>query len=158
MAELFVSHLDWSGAASGPTRDPATFSRDLTVTIDGIALPMSSAPAFRGDPRRANPEQLYVAALSACHALTFLYLAARSRVPVVGYTDDAVGELAMENGKMRMVAVTLRPVVTLDTGADAGQARALMEKAHNDCFIGNSVTARVEVAPRFEFAIAAMAS
>jgi organic hydroperoxide reductase OsmC/OhrA len=159
MTETFVSHLEWSGAAKGPTRDPATFSRDLDLSIDGIVLPMSSAPGFRGNPLRANPEQLYVAALSACHALTFLFLAARSRVTVTGYTDDAVGELSKVDGKLRMAAVTLRPRITLEAGPDVEQVRALVEQAHADCFIGNSVTARVEVEPQFEFATpAALAS
>lgn len=158
MAHTFESHLEWSGSAAGPTRDAATFSRNLDVMIDGITLPMSSAPAFRGDPSRANPEQLYVAALSACHALTFLFLAARGGVAVTDYVDDAIGELAMENGKMQMTTVTLRPVITLDAHTDVARARGLLERAHRDCFIGNSVTARVEVEPRFELLAAAIAS
>jgi len=151
MAETFVAHLEWSGAAKGAMRDPVTFSRDLDVSINGLALPMSSAPAYRGDPLRANPEQLYVAALSACHALTFLFLAARSHVAVTGYADDAVGELSKVDGKVRMTAVTLRPRIALEAGADVEHVRTLVEQAHADCFIGNSVTARVEVVPRFEF-------
>ena len=96
---------------------------------------------------RANPEQLYVAALSACHALTYLFLAARAGVSVTGYVDDAVGELAMVDGAFRMARVTLRPHVTLEPGADIDQARALVEKAHQRCFIGNSVSAKVDVEP-----------
>jgi len=108
---------------------------------------MSSAPAFGGDPLRVNPEQLYVASLSACHALTFLFLAARDHLLVTMYSDDAAGELAMVDGKMRMAVVKLRPQITLDPGADVDKARALVEKAHRQCFIGNSVLARVEVEP-----------
>jgi len=80
MADVFISHLEWTGAASGPTRDPATFSRDLNVSVHAFALPMSSAPDYRGDPSRANPEQLFVASLSACHALTYLFLAAKNQI------------------------------------------------------------------------------
>jgi organic hydroperoxide reductase OsmC/OhrA len=61
MAERFTSHLEWIGAGKGPTRDPASFSRDLRVSIGPRTLEMSSAPAFRGDPLRTNPEQLFVA-------------------------------------------------------------------------------------------------
>jgi hypothetical protein len=50
MADVFISHLEWTGAAKGPTRDPARFSRDLNLTVDAITLPMSSAPSYRGDP------------------------------------------------------------------------------------------------------------
>jgi organic hydroperoxide reductase OsmC/OhrA len=64
MADVFISHLEWTGAAKGATHDPVTFSRELTVSVDAITLPMSSAPGYRGDPSRANPEQLFVASLS----------------------------------------------------------------------------------------------
>jgi organic hydroperoxide reductase OsmC/OhrA len=119
---------------------------------------MSSAPAFGGDPLRANPEQLYVASLSACHALTFLFLAARDHLLVTGYADDAVGELAMVDGKLRMATVKLRPQITLDPGADVAKVRALVEKAHRQCFIGNSVSARVDVEPDLTFATEAVAA
>jgi organic hydroperoxide reductase OsmC/OhrA len=151
MAHLFLSRLDWTGGASGGTRDLATLDRDLDVTVDGITLPMSAAPAFGGDPLRVNPEQLYVAALSACHALTFLFLAARSHILVTGYTDDAIGELATVEGKMRMSTVTLRPQITLDPSASAERARTLVDAAHRQCFIGNSVSATVSVEPTITF-------
>ena len=108
MADVFISHLDWTGAGKGPTRDPATFSRDLQVSVDAVTLPMSSAPSYRGDPSRANPEQLFVASISACQALTYLFLAAKNGVAVISYTDDAEGRLGMVDGKMRMSRVTLR--------------------------------------------------
>jgi organic hydroperoxide reductase OsmC/OhrA len=151
MAHLFLSHLDWTGAASGGTRDLATLDRDLDVTVDGITMPMSAAPAFGGDPLRVNPEQLYVAALSACHALTFLFLAARSQILVTGYTDDAIGELAIVDGKMRMSTVKLRPHIMLDPSASAERARTLVDTAHCQCFIGNSVSATVSVEPTITF-------
>jgi organic hydroperoxide reductase OsmC/OhrA len=147
MTHVFFSHLDWSGAVSGGSRDLATLNRDLDVTIDGITVPMSSAPDFGGSSLRVNPEQLYVASLSACHALTFLFLAARDRLLVTGYTDDSIGELAKVDGKMRMASVKLRPRITLGPGADAARARALVEQAHAQCFIGNSVSAKVDVEP-----------
>ena len=158
MAAIFVSHLEWAGAASGPTRDAATFSRDLNVTVDGITLPMSSAPGFRGDPSRVNPEQLFVAALSACQALTYLFLAARNQIAVMRYLDDAQGWLELVDGKMRMSRVLLRPHITLEPGADEAKARQLVERAHANCFIANSVAATVAIEPAFEFAETAVAS
>ena len=151
MADIFSSHLEWTGSAKGATRDPATFSRDLNVSVDAITLPMSSAPSYRGDPLRANPEQLFVAALSACQALTYLVLAARNQIAVVGYTDDAEGRLEPVNGKIRMSQVTLRPHITLDVGANETRARELVDKAHHNCFIANSVSATVEIAPTLTF-------
>jgi organic hydroperoxide reductase OsmC/OhrA len=149
MADVFLSHLEWTGAVKGPTRDPATFSRDLGVSVDAFTLPMSSAPGYRGDPSRANPEQLFVAALSACQALTYLAVAAKNGVRVVGYTDDAEGHLGIVAGKIRMSRVTLRPRITLETGVDEARARELVTKAHENCFIANSVSTPVEIAPAF---------
>jgi len=149
MADVFISHLDWTGAGKGPTRDPATFSRDLQVSVDAVTLPMSSAPSYRGDPSRANPEQLFVASISACQALTYLFLAAKNGVAVISYTDDAEGRLGMVDGKMRMSRVTLRPRITLEAGANETRARELVAKAHEGCFVGNSVSAPVDIEPTF---------
>lgn len=155
MAETFTAHLDWSGAAGGATLDPAAFSRDLDLTLGHTMLPMSSAPAYRGDPARVNPEQLFVGALSACQALTYLFLAARKQVAVAGYVDNAEGTLEMVDGRLRMSRVVLRPLITLEAGADEAKARELVEKAHAGCFIGNSVTSAVEIEPTFNTRAAA---
>lgn len=152
MADVFITHLEWLGAARGPTRDPATFSRDLDIVVHTVVIPVSAAPRYRGDPSRVNPEQLLVASLSACQALTYLYLAARHGVAVAGYTDDAEGRLGLLDGKMRMVSITLRPRITLEAGADETAARALVETAHRECFIANSVSAAVRIEPTIESA------
>ena len=157
MADVFISHLEWTGAAKGPTRDPKTFSRDLNVSVGAMTLPMSSAPGYLGDPSRVNPEQLFVASLSACQALTYLFLAAKNDVPVVGYTDDAEGRLGIVDGKIRMSRVTLRPRITLEAGASETRARELVAKAHEGCFVANSVSTSVDVAPTFDFSEASAA-
>ena len=150
MADVFRSHLEWAGAAKGPTVDPATFSRELNVTIGAHTLPMSSAPGFRGDGSRMNPEQLFVASLSACQALTYLFVAARNGIPVSAYSDEAEGLLGIVDGRMRMARVTLRPRITLAPGADEAKARELIDRAHRDCFIANSVSVRIDLEATFE--------
>lgn len=157
MADVFIAHLEWTGAAKGPTRDPKTFSRDIDMSVDAITLPMSSAPSYRGDPSRANPEQLFVASLSACQALTYLFVAAKNGVAVVSYTDDAEGRLGIVDGKVRMSRVTLRPRITLESGANEAQARELVAKAHEGCFVANSVSTPVDIEPTFAFTEAAAA-
>jgi organic hydroperoxide reductase OsmC/OhrA len=143
----FVTTLVWSGAAHGATSHPERFSRDLDVSFGTCELPMSSAPDYRGDASRANPEQLFVAALSSCQALTFLYLAARKGIHVVGYADDAEGELESVDGRLRMTQVRLRPRIVTAGDVDAADVVALVHKAHHGCFIANSVTAAVEIVP-----------
>jgi organic hydroperoxide reductase OsmC/OhrA len=155
MADTFTCHLVWSGASAGPTVDATTYSRDLSVSFDAGAgaapppLAMSSAPAFRGDGSRVNPEVLLVSALSSCQALTYLFLAARAGVAVTAYADDAEGHLGIVDGKMRVSRVTLRPSITLAANADQAKAEALIEKAHDQCFIASSVTTRLAIEPRF---------
>jgi organic hydroperoxide reductase OsmC/OhrA len=151
MAERFTSHLQWTGAAEDGTRRAATFSRDLELSLQGLTLPLSSAPAYRGDPSRLNPELLFVGALSACQALTYLFLAARKEIVVLGYTDDAEGMLELVDGRVRMAHVTLRPHITLAAGAAESTARDLVHRAHDGCFIANSVTTRVTIEPVFAF-------
>ena len=151
MPDLFTCHLDWTGAASGPTRDVATLSQDLDVSCGAAPkLAMSGAPAYKGNPARLNPELLFVASLSACQALTFLFLAARSGVTVTGYTDDPDGKLGFVDGRMRLSHVTLRPAIRLEPGTDAVKARELVDKAHEQCFIANSVTTRITIEPTIQ--------
>lgn len=152
MADVFTSHLTWSGAAKGPTADPASFSRDLEVSFDGApAISMSAAPGYKGDPSRLNPEQLLVASLSTCQALTYLFLAARNGVRVVAYADEAEGRLALVDGRIRMSQVTLRPAVTLEAGAEEAKARQLVDRAHEQCFISNSITSKIVIEPTFTY-------
>jgi organic hydroperoxide reductase OsmC/OhrA len=146
MAEAFLSHLEWTGQAGRASRS-ASSSRDLAVSVDGVTLPMSSAPSFGGDPSRVNPEQLFVAALSACQALTYLFLADHSGIHIVGYTDDAQGWLGRDGARMRMSKVTLRPQIMIASGSDQARALELVDKAHQRCFIGNSVCTSVQVEP-----------
>jgi organic hydroperoxide reductase OsmC/OhrA len=101
---------------------------------------------------------LFVASLSACQALTYLFLAARGGVAVVGYADDAEGVLGVVEGKLRMSRVTLRPRITLAASADETRARDLIAKAHAGCFIANSVVTTVEIAPAFDSVESAVAA
>ena len=136
----FDCRLVWVGAARGPVVDYASYSRELTVDIEGKPqLRASSAPAFRGDGSLWNPEDLLVAALSTCHCLSYLAVCARAGVSVVAYEDSAHGKLERRDGVIRFVDVLLRPRVTLAPGADKTKALALHVEAHEGCFIARSV-------------------
>jgi peroxiredoxin-like protein len=138
--------LEWTGAEAGSTANVATFSRDSRATLTGGAtIDLSAAPEFQGDGSRTNPEELFVVSLSTCQMLTYLFLAARNGVQVTGYTDAAEGELAVKDGKLRMTRVTLRPTITIAAGSDPAKAHDLVERAHGDCFIANSVTCDVAI-------------
>ena len=142
-AHHFACHLVWSGAEQGGTTSYERYSREVRAEVPGKPpLPLSAAPAFRGDPALLNPEDLLVAALSSCHFLSYAALCARSGVEVVAYEDDATGTMDRRDGVTRFTEVVLRPRVTLARGApgtDVDKARALHERAHSICFIARSV-------------------
>ena len=136
----YAAHVRWTGAASGPALDYATYSREYVVEIDGKPNLRGSADAhFRGDRALHNPEDLLVAALSACHLLSYLAVCARAGIGVLAYDDDASGEMTLIDGKIRFREVTLRPRVAITDLARVDEALALHERAHAECFIANSV-------------------
>jgi len=137
---VFRARLRWAGAAHGATTSYRAYSRDYVVEADGKpALRGSADPHFLGDGSAYNPEDLLVAALSACHLLSYLALCARAGIAVASYEDDAHGEMTLIDGVMRFREVVLRPRVALADASRIQEAEALHAKAHAECFIANSV-------------------
>lgn len=126
-----------------------SYSRSHTWAFEGgVTVPASAAPGFRGDRERVDPEEAFVAALSSCHMLTFLALAARKRLVVDGYRDEAVGYLEKDaDGKLAMTRVALRPEVTFRESPSAEAVERLHHQAHEHCFIASSVKTDVRVEP-----------
>ena len=117
----------------------------------GLELEASSAPEYRGRRELPNPEEALVAALSSCHMLTFLALAARRRLVVERYEDEAVGHLEKNaQGRLAITRATLRPRVAFggEKTPTADEISRLHHLAHEQCFIANSVTTEVTVEPR----------
>ena len=115
---------------------------------DQLAVPAGGANNDYG----TDPEQLLAAAMSSCHMLTFLSLAAKKRLQVVSYTDEAIAELERrEDGKFRVAKIRLYPKVVFegDNVPDADAVDKMHHKAHEHCFIANSVSCDVEVTPQF---------
>jgi organic hydroperoxide reductase OsmC/OhrA len=145
-----VSWPDPGGGGAGTTSYTA-YSRDHQVVLAGKpALAGSADPAFRGDPSRYNPEELFVASLAQCHMLWFLHLAAESGLVVRDYVDDTTGTMRVESrGEGQFTDVTLRPRVTVDAGPQATDeaVSALHHRAHALCFISRSVNFSVLIEP-----------
>lgn len=143
--------LRWTRTSSDFGYESYNRAHDVLFKDGAIVLPSSSAPEFRGDADRVDPEEAYVASLSGCHMLTFLAICARKRLVLDSYEDEASGWLEKgENGKLWMARVVLRPRVRFagDGEADESQLMALHHQAHADCFIANSVKTEVSVDPR----------
>jgi organic hydroperoxide reductase OsmC/OhrA len=136
----YEMQVTWTGAAAGGTRDYKTYSREYRADFPGKPSVTGSADAaFRGDPNLHNPEDMLVLALSACHMLSYLALAALEGLEVTGYEDSARGTMQQEGRGGRFTEVVLRPRVTVAPGSDQARAEALHEEAHQTCFIANSV-------------------
>jgi organic hydroperoxide reductase OsmC/OhrA len=102
--------------------------------IDG-----SADRTFRGNADRWNPEELLLAALSQCHLMSYLHVAASHGIVVTAYTDSAVGVMEQtHDGGGHFTSATLRPVVTIE-GDDVELAASLHEEASRKCFIAASV-------------------
>lgn len=115
--------------------------RAHTIKLAGQTLAGSSMPGFGGDPERADPEELFVASLSACHMLWFLDFARRERLRVLSYEDHPEG--AMDG--VRFVEVVLRPRVRFASDVAQEAFGRLHERAHEACFIANSVACEVRI-------------
>jgi organic hydroperoxide reductase OsmC/OhrA len=141
------------------TRDPTTdfakgqYSRAHEWVFDGgLTVPASPSPhivpAPWNDPAGVDPEEAFVASLSSCHMLFFVDFARRAGFVVDSYIDEAEGVLDKRaDGKMAMTRVTLRPRVEF-SGANPPSAEELADlhhRAHDACFIANSVTTEVGV-------------
>jgi organic hydroperoxide reductase OsmC/OhrA len=135
----YRTQVKWEGAGDSGTSSYAAYGRHYRVIVDGKPdLEGSADPAFRGDPSRHNPEDLFVAALSACHMLTYLALCARRGIHVISYEDLAAGRMEVDAaGGGRFADVMLRPDVTIVSG-DPDLAASLHDDAHNQCFIASS--------------------
>ena len=116
----------------------------------GETLRASPSPEFGGDDAHADPEQLLLSALSSCHMLTFLAVAANRGFVVDSYRDDAVALLGRNaDGKMAVVQATLAPRVVFAAGKQPTPEdyAKMHERAHAACFIANSVKTAVDVRP-----------
>ena len=144
----YSAHLSWTGAAKGPAKSYASFSREHVVAFEGKpTLTVSADPHYKGDPAILNPEELQLAALASCHMLTYLSWTARKGVVVTAYEDQPDGKLNVEGGVGQFAEVTLHPRVTVAKGSDLALAQKLHDDAHRDCFIARSVNFPVHHAP-----------
>jgi len=133
--------IKWTGNRGKGTTGYRDYDRSHTISITGKPdLLGSSDTAFQGDAAKHNPEDLLVASISTCHMLWFLHLCADAGIVVTGYTDNATGTLHIPpTGGGRFTEVTLHPAVTITDRSRTEEANELHQKAHEKCFITNSV-------------------
>ncbi|MDO9181889.1 MAG: OsmC family protein [Bacteriovorax sp.] len=126
-----------------------SFNRSHTITFSGNQiLQNSAAPEYLGNSNMSNPEELLASSLASCHMLTFLAVAAKSGYIVDSYTDRATATLDKnEKGRLSVTEIDLLPMIEF-SGAKlptSEQLKSLHDKAHRNCFIANSIKAKVNI-------------
>ena len=143
--------IQWN--CTGPDFLKGKFSREHTWTFDGgTTVPASAAPSVVPAPfssaAAVDPEEAFVASLSSCHMLTFVWLASRAGFAVDSYRDEAVGTMSKnERGVPWVSLVTLRPEIVWsgEKRPEAADLDKLHHQAHEMCFIANSVKTEIKV-------------
>jgi len=129
------------------------YSREHTWRFDGgLTIPASPSPSVvpapYSNPANVDPEEAYVASISSCHMLTFLYLASKQGFVIDAYEDQAVGTMAKnEHGLPWVNSVTLHPKITYSPEKQPShqEEEKLHHAAHEQCFIANSVRTEISV-------------
>lgn len=130
------------------------YSREHTWSFDGgLTVPASPSPSAVRAPysnaANVDPEEAFVASISSCHMLTFLYVASKEGIEVTGYEDEAVGRMTKnERGVFWVSSVVLNPrIIYAPVKRPSREVeRRLHHAAHEQCFIANSVKTDIQVA------------
>lgn len=115
------------------------------------SLVLSADQAFLGEAEHLNPEQLVVLAAASCQLLSFLAVAARARIDVLAYHDEAEAVMPAEERPVRLTRITLRPRIVVATGPTVERVRHLVEVAHRECYIANSLRTEIEIEAQISF-------
>lgn len=139
----------WHGNKGTGTSGLKDYDRSHTVTIQGKPeLHLTTDNPAVGDKSKWNPEDLLVTAISSCHMLSYLYVCALEGVVITAYTDNATGIMVEhEGGGGRFKEITLNPICEVADENMMEQAIALHHKAHQICYIANSVNFEVKCNP-----------
>jgi organic hydroperoxide reductase OsmC/OhrA len=144
----YRARCSWTGS-TGAGYDAYDRTHRAEAAPAGTELVLSSDPAFLGDPQLLNPEQLLLAAASSCQLLSFLAVAARARIDVVAYEDDAEAVMPEDDPPVRFTSIVLRPRITVLAGGSGGPSAEkvlrLVRLAHEECYVANSLRTEVTV-------------
>ncbi|HSL57525.1 MAG TPA: OsmC family protein [Acidimicrobiales bacterium] len=145
----YRSTVSWSGS-TGAGYEAYDRTHRATCPPADLELAVSADPTFRGDPTRVNPEQLLLQAAVSCQLLSFLAVAARARIDVVGYHDDATALMPEHPRPARITRIDLRPHITIRGDVEPARIEHLVEVAHRECFIANTLACEMTIEPVIE--------
>jgi len=143
----------WNGNKGTGTSNVKSYDRSHTVSVAGKPeLHLTTDNPFVGDKTKLNPEDLLVTAISSCHMLSFLYVCAVEGIVITEYTDNATGiMIENESGGGSFKEVTLNPTFRVADEAMIDKALELHHKAHEICYIANSVNFEIKCNPICDF-------
>lgn len=146
--QRYETRLDWTGS-TGLGWDHYDRTHTLTATPAEQEIRLTTGES-KGDPAILNPEQLVVMAASSCQMLMFLHLAAKARIDVVEYTDDATALMPEDAEPVRITEIALRPRIVVRGDASPERIERLCHTAHEHCFIANSLRSEMTLEPVIE--------
>jgi organic hydroperoxide reductase OsmC/OhrA len=152
MSHEYTATVRWTRGADEAFSD-SRYSRGHSWSFDcGITVPGSASPSVVPLPLSRedaiDPEEAFVAAVSSCHMLTFLSIAAKKRFVIDSYVDNALGVMTPnDKGKLYVSKVTLDPMIEFsgEKVPTPEQIADLHHLAHQECFIANSVLTEIVV-------------
>lgn len=136
--------LAWSGSTAG---GPEAFSRSHSLAIDGVpaTLDLTADVTFGGDGAHLGAEALLLGAVASCQLLSFLNVAARARIEVIGYADEATVVVDRSTRPAVISAIELRPTITTTVAVPRERLDRLVELAHRDCTVANALAVPVRI-------------
>ena len=145
MSDLSIS-VEWT--LQEEELKPGIFSKNHKIKINDNYFNAGPAPEYGGMENEINPEQSLAAAISSCHMMTFLSLAAKMRWPVQSYTDKAFAFLSKNSkGKMFVNKIELNPNIVFksDFSVSKEEMDKIQDRSHRYCFVANSLSEEVEI-------------
>lgn len=136
----FKNMISYDGSLRGSMTNP-----------EHAPVQIGSPPEFKGAADVWCPEELLIGAVNSCLMLTFLAYVQRHRLEIASFESYAEGVVENAGGKYRVTQITVRPTVGLKLETDIPLAKDVLKRAKEDCFISNSVSSAIELAPQFKF-------
>lgn len=148
----YSAELKWTGNTGSGTSNYTAYDRTFVIETGDIKVqPIlgSADPTFRGDAKRYNPEEMLLHSVSSCHMLWYLHLCADNGVVVLSYTDKPSGEMTeeMSSGVGQFTGILLKPIIRIENEQQLKKAHELHAKAHQMCFVANSLNFPIKIQP-----------
>jgi organic hydroperoxide reductase OsmC/OhrA len=141
----YEARLSWTGSTGLGWEH---YDREHAVTAPPAEQELRlTTGESKGDPSVLNPEQLLLMSASSCQMLWFLHLAAKARIDVVAYEDEASAAMPEDEPPVRITEIVLRPRITVVGDASDERVRKLVDTAHEHCFIANSLNSSMRIEP-----------